>query len=249
LNAERGGESLGGAVRWHVLADGAELVAEACARIRGAAGRSIAAHGRFRIVLAGGTTPAAIYRMLGQSEGDWSHWHLYLGDERCLPEGDSGRNIAMIREALLDAADIPSAQVYEIPAELGPQEAARNYEPVVADALPFDLVLLGVGEDGHTASLFPGLPRVPGAAVQAVHGAPKPPSERVSLSAQALACTRELLVIATGAGKRDALRRWRRGESLPIAEIRPTAGLDVLVDRAAWGEQEIEGSDTCNPHP
>ncbi len=221
-------------IRWTVL-DDADLVAEACARIRRAASASIAERGLFRVVLAGGTTPAAIYRALAKGSEDWSRWHVYLGDERCLPEGDPQRNMAMMRDTLLNATTIPAAQVYAIAAELGPEKGAREYVPIVADALPFDLVLLGMGEDGHTASLFPDLPRVPGVDVQAVRGAPKPPSERVSLTAQALANTRELLVIVTGIGKRDALQRWRRGEILPITEVRPDVGVDVLADRAAWG--------------
>jgi 6-phosphogluconolactonase len=179
----------------------------------------------------------AAYRMLAESEADWDAWEIYFGDERCLPPNDPARNSLAARDAFLDRVPIPSTQVFEIPAELGAEPAARVYGRTVAAALPFDLVLLGMGEDGHTASLFPGHPIAVDALVQAVHGAPKPPSERVSLSLKALAACRLMLILVTGAGKREALAAWRRGASLPVARVATAAKARVLMDCQAAGDR------------
>jgi 6-phosphogluconolactonase len=139
----------------------------------------------------------------------------------------------MAARALLDPVAIPAANVHPIPAEHGAEAAAKAYQPVIRAALPFDLVLLGIGEDGHTASLFPGQQHPAGQLVHAVHNAPKPPPDRVSLGASALSEAREVLILATGTGKRAAIKAWRAGEPLPIAAIGGPASVDVLLDRAA----------------
>jgi 6-phosphogluconolactonase len=104
---------------------------------------------------------------------------------------------------------------------------------VVSAAQPFDLVLLGMGEDGHTASLFPGQQHAAGDTVHAVHDAPKPPPERVSLGVAALNAAAEVLVLVSGAGKHDAVQRWKQGEDLPVTRIHGQAGVDVYIDSAA----------------
>ena len=184
-------------------------------------------------MLAGGRTPEAAYRLLVGADTDWSRWEIYFGDERCLPVDDAERNSRMAARALLDAVKIPTANVHTIPAEQGAEAAAKAYQPVVRAALPFDLVLLGIGEDGHTASLFPGQQHPAGQLVHAVHNAPKPPPDRVSLSAGALSEAREVLILATGAAKRTAIKAWQAGEPLPIAAIGGLACVDVLLDSAA----------------
>jgi len=218
--------------RWH-RRDGPRLVEEVAAHILAAAGRACAGHGEFRLVLAGGTTPAAVYRRLAQADADWSCWRIYFGDERCLPAGDPGRNDVMAARNWLDHVGIPARNVYSIPAENGAAPAARAYATRVAAALPFDLVLLGMGEDGHTASLFPGHVHDPEALVHAEPDAPKPPPERVSLGPAALNAAREVLVLVTGRGKRDAVQCWRAGADLPVTHIHGLHGVDVYLDSAA----------------
>jgi 6-phosphogluconolactonase len=220
-------------VRWRYFPDAAAVADQTVRWVLASARRAIAQRGQFRVVLAGGSTPKQAYKQLAASDADWSRWHLYLGDERCLPSADKQRNSRMINKTLVKRSRIPKQQVHWMPAELGAEQGAHAYESIVAEALPFDLVLLGMGEDGHTASLFPGHRHDPERLVVPVNNAPKPPPERVSLNYQALSRTREMLLLITGAGKRDALCRWRNGESLPVAMLECEAGIDVLIDDAA----------------
>ncbi len=216
-----------------ILDDADAVAEETTARVLAAAEQAIEARGAFHLVLTGGSTPIATYRRLAQADADWSTWHLYHGDERCLPVDDVERNSLAAREAWLSRVDIPAQQIHDIPAEQGAEAAAAAYEAVVSAAVPFDLVLLGMGEDGHTASLFPGQEVCPGPLVMPVHDAPKPPSDRVSLTPSALCRTRRMLVLVTGAGKRPAMRRWRAGEGLPIARVAVAGNADLILDRAA----------------
>lgn len=222
-------------VRWHGFPDADALLREAAGRIAASAERAIRARGRFLVVLAGGETPRGAYRLLREASAGWPLWQVYFGDERCLPPDEPARNSRMAQEALLDHVPIPRSQVHGIPAEQGARAAAEAYVGSLRGVGPFDLVLLGLGEDGHTASLFPGgdwgiAPDAPD--VLAVFDAPKPPPERVSLSAARLTRSQEVLFVVAGAAKRAALQRWRRGEAIPAAAIVPAAGVDVLVEQA-----------------
>jgi 6-phosphogluconolactonase len=218
---------------WRVFDDKVAVAEAAAALILEQARAAMAERGCFRIVLAGGGTPTETYRLLAGRETDWSGWHVYHGDERCLPATDNERNSLVADQALLDRVPIPRAQVHGIAAERGAEAAAADYAAVVAKALPFDLVLLGMGEDGHTASLFPGHEIPPEQLVIAVHGAPKPPSDRVSLTPAALCRSGRILLLITGAGKRDALRRWAAGEALPVARVAACGNSIALLDRDA----------------
>lgn len=220
-------------VETHVLADADAVAAETARLILEAAADAIAARGAFRLVLAGGSTPLAAYRQLARAQADWRNWHLYHGDERCLPPDASQRNSRAADEVWLAKVPIPREQVHAIPAEQGAEAASAAYEPVVAGAVPFDLVLLGMGEDGHTASLFPGQEICPGPLVMPVHDAPKPPPDRVSLTPSALCRSRRMLVLVTGAGKQAAVARWEAGEGLPVARVAVGGNALVLLDRAA----------------
>lgn len=220
-------------VRWHVFDDAEGVAREAADRILKAAEDAISRCGAFEIVLAGGTTPERTYRLLAEADTDWRAWYIYFGDERCLPADDAERNSLMVAQAWLNHVPIPAENVHVVPAELGAEEAARRYDAVISDALPFDVVLLGMGEDGHTASLFPGQTHSAMDRVHAVHNAPKPPPDRVSLSAGVLGSAQQVLILVTGAGKQHAVAGWRQGEALPVARIAGRKGVDVLLDRAA----------------
>lgn len=220
--------------RWHPFSTADEVASAACQRVLAAAEQAIAERGKFKLVLAGGTTPEKIYRLLAASHADWAKWEFYYGDERCLPADDRERNSYLAEQTLLNMVPIPSAQIFTIPAELGGEQAAVLYRPIVAAALPFDLVLLGVGEDGHTASLFPGHLHNADEWVHAVYNSPKPPPERVSVSAKALSDAQTVIFLVTGVNKRGIAEAWRDGEDLPVASITPYGGVDIYTDAAAF---------------
>jgi len=226
---------------WHIYPEAALLQKRAGEGIAHVAVESITAQGAFRIVLAGGTTPRAVYEHLRDIETDWTAWHVYFGDERCLSADHASRNSVMAFETWLGQVAIPAAQIHAIPAELGAQEAAQRYAMLLAAVDQFDLVLLGLGEDGHTASLFPGQDWGEGEsqpAVLAVYGAPKPPSERVSLSAWRLGKAKRVWFMVTGSAKKNAVEAWRRGENIPAAAIRPVLGVDVFIEAGCLGEEK-----------
>lgn len=219
--------------RWHELADADALERTATEWILRSAREAIAAHGAFRLVLTGGRTPRGIYRRLGEAQADWAQWHIYLGDERCLPPDHPERNSRMAAAAWLDNSPIPAAQIHFMPAELGATAAASAYAQTLANIGDFDLVLLGFGEDGHVASLFPGHERgitADAPDVLPVFDAPKPPPERVSLTARRLSATRALLFLISGMDKQPAVAAWRAGADIPAGAIAPPAGVDILVD-------------------
>jgi 6-phosphogluconolactonase len=180
------------------------------------------------LVLAGGTTPRRCYELLVPLDVEWGRVTLLFGDERCVHPDHPDSNYRMVRETLLHR--VAPATVHRMPAELGPDEGATLYSHVVAGLVPLDLVLLGVGEDGHTASLFPGHPVLDAEGwVTGIRDSPKPPPQRVTLTLQALRGAKRVIVLATGAGKADAVARAKRGE-VPSGMI---AGARWLIDRAA----------------
>ncbi len=180
------------------------------------------------LVLAGGSTPRRAYQLLAGRPLAWGRVTALFGDERCVAPDHPESNFRMAREALLD--HVYPGSVHRMPGELGAEAAAALYDPVVRWLSPLDLVLLGMGPDGHTASLFPGHPalREEGFAV-AVHEAPKPPPDRVSLTLGALRTARRVVFLVTGADKAGALALAGRGE-VPSGMV---PGAEYLVDRAA----------------
>ncbi|MBU0498444.1 MAG: 6-phosphogluconolactonase [Gammaproteobacteria bacterium] len=221
--------------RFHEFDSLAELERAAVRYILETANSSILARNAFRIVLAGGNTPRNIYRALRRADTDWPAWHVYFGDERCLPSAHPERNSQMARTAWLDHVAIPLSQIHVIPGELGPEAAAADYTRKLAEVGEFDLVLLGLGEDGHTASLFPGCgwEKVT-ASISAipVEDAPKPPLRRVSLSPARLSLAHHVLFLVSGAGKREAILAWQAGADLPADRIRPHTGVEVFLNLA-----------------
>jgi len=183
-----------------------------------AATRAIAEHGRFTIALCGGSTPRELYTLLAGARQDWRPWHLVYGDERCLPHGDGARNSSLVEQCWLSGTDFPAGNHHLPRMELGAAAAAADYAAAIEALLPLDLALLGMGEDGHTASLFPGHSH-PDSPVVAVHNAPKPPSDRISLSYATLCAATQVCFLVTGAAKRDILLRYLAGENLPATRV------------------------------
>ena len=224
-------------VRWQWFEQEQEVRQAATETIGLIASTAIKQRGKFHLVLAGGSTPKAIYQTLNALSTDWSAWHIYYGDERVLPSDHADRNSVMAQTAWLAKSLIPIDQIHPIPTEEGLVPALASYRQTLASVGVFDLVLLGLGEDGHTASLFPGHdfgaePDAPD--VLRILDAPKPPPQRISLSANRLSNAHQVLFLVTGAGKQDAVKRWMGGENIPAASIHCPNGVDVLLDRAAW---------------
>ncbi len=222
---------------WRVFADAGALVAALADALCAEAEAAIAARGAFHLVLAGGTTPRDLYRSLADRHAGDERWHIWYGDERCLPEDHPERNSVMTEAAWLAASSIPPESRRPIPSELGARAAADLYGDWLKSMEDFDVVLLGMGEDGHTASLFPDhnwgeAPDSPD--VLAVYAAPKPPSERVSLSAARLDRSRRVWFVITGSGKHEALTRWKNGETLPVSAVRGKLDTVAWLDAAAW---------------
>jgi 6-phosphogluconolactonase len=220
--------------RWHILESADQVATAASEQIINAAEQAIKEHGKFKLVLAGGSTPEKVYRLLAQADANWANWTIYYGDERCLPKDSADRNSLMAAQVFLEKVAIPESQIFTIPAELGPEQAAQQYQQIIADAAPFDMVLLGMGEDGHTASLFPGHQHQEDELAHAVYNSPKPPPERVSISARALSNTQQLIFLITGANKQEAVKNWRQGLDLPVATILPENTIDIYIDKDAY---------------
>jgi 6-phosphogluconolactonase len=206
--------------------DTPEQVAEA-----GAAAIAQALQGGSRtLVLAGGSTPGRCYQLLSDLEVEWGRVTVLFGDERCVPPDHPDSNYRMARETLLDR--VAPATVHRMPAELGPEEGASEYSTIVSALVPLDVVVLGVGEDGHTASLFPDHAVLDAKGLVAgVRNSPKPPPDRVTLTLAALRGARQVIILATGAGKANAVAMAKRQE-VPSGMI---AGARWLIDRAAAG--------------
>jgi 6-phosphogluconolactonase len=206
---------------------------EVCNAIVKSANEAIAQRGQFSIVLAGGNTPRAIYRLLRDLPMDWANWHIYHGDERCLPHEHEDRNSLMAEQVWTHYVPIPANQIHDIPAELGPIAGAKAYAETLAGVPTFDMVLLGLGEDGHTASLFPNHTVDNSADAVPVFNSPKPPPERISISQNRLNDTREVIFLVTGAGKQQAVDQWRNGVAIPATLILPKNGVDVYCYEVA----------------
>jgi 6-phosphogluconolactonase len=223
-------------IQWQQFETVDLIAQEVCEQILKLAKQAIAERGEFKFVLAGGKTPEMLYRLLAKNDTDWSKWFVYHGDERCLPIDHADRNSVMAANAFLNSVAIPKTQIFDIPTELGIEESAAAYRPIVEAAMPFDLVLLGMGEDGHTASLFPNhVQDEVDDVIHSVYFSPKPPAERVTLSAKALSNTQNLFFLINGANKRAALNQWREGDDLPVASVNALQNLVVFLDNAAAG--------------
>jgi 6-phosphogluconolactonase len=210
-----------------------------------------ASSGRFAICCSGGSTPRRSYELLAESPVvtafPWSRVHWFWGDERFVPRDHPDSNFGMTRAALLSKVPVPASNIHPMPtAGLTPQQGAAAYEKILRDyygadvldaARPlFDVTLLGIGDDGHTASLLPGDPALEETR-RWVLAVPSGRSEpRISLAYPALDSSRDAVFLAVGGRKRSVVRRARNGDrTLPAGRIAPVGQLHWFVDRdAAW---------------
>jgi 6-phosphogluconolactonase len=184
------------------------------------------------LVLAGGTTPQRCYELLAEMEVEWGRVTVLFGDERCVPPDHPDSNYLMAKETLLDR--VSPATVHRMPGELGPDEGAAEYERVVAANSPLDIVVLGIGEDGHTASLFPGHAALNAHnLVVGIDDSPKPPPERITLTLPVLRAARRVIILATGSGKAEAVAQAKQAK-VPSGMI---ANAKWLIDKAANGSE------------
>lgn len=217
----------------------ADPAAEAAARMAGAARRG------GHLVLSGGSTPRAAYEVLAETDLDWSPVTLWWGDERCVAPDDERSNYGMTKAALLDRLGENQPEVRRVEGERGPREAAEAYgalmQDAFADGIPrFHFVLMGLGPDAHTASLFPGHDALEERARTAV-GVQEPGLApwvaRVTLTPPVFAAAREMLFLIAGADKADAVARafgGRPRREVPASMVLPTDGsLTLVLDPAA----------------
>lgn len=191
----------------------------------------VSERGQCHVVLPGGTTPARCLELLADKPLPWKSIHWYPSDERCYPAGHAERNDSMITDKLFSHQKNIIENFHPMPAELGPEQGAAEYTILLDSIEKIDIVVLGMGEDGHTASLFPGNDALNDKrSAAAVHCAPKPPGDRISIGLDTLKAARKRIVITTGASKREALTRIREGEALPVSRVEPDFW---FVDEAA----------------
>lgn len=226
---------------WHVFDSAVALEDAAVEYILECARAAITARDAFHLVLAGGNTPRYVYEALRQAQADWRKWHIWFGDERCLPVSHPERNSRMVMTCWLAHVPIPALQIHEIAAEQGAETAAHAYADALKSVPLFDLVLLGLGEDGHTASLFPLQAwerAIAWPPVLPVHDAPKSPPDRVSLSPDRLSASRAVLFLVSGAAKADAVRDWQAGVAIPASRITAQDTLNIYLDKEAAERKE-----------
>lgn len=218
----------------HLFPDAEELAKGATAFVASAAEQSIRKRGRFVIALSGGSTPRRLYELLAEGEQDWPNWHVFWSDERSVRPDHADSNFGMAKEALLNKAAIPIGNVRRVQTEHPAPVAARRYEEAIRGLLgggkpAFDLVLLGIGEDGHTASLFPGDPAVRERAklVTACRMEGSGPA-RVTFTLPLINAARRAVFLAAGEAKAAMVHRaiepGLRGSDIPAGLVAPNKG-------------------------
>lgn len=247
----------------HVFPNLHQLGASAAILVAQLSAQAVADRGRFIVALSGGSLPKILGPALTaeplRSRIDWSAWHMGWADERCVPQTHPDSNYVIAKEYLFDHVSIPQTQIYNPDTSLTPAQTATAYQNTLArlfndqftkgtqsgitnpyPPMPptFDLILLGLGEDGHTASLFPGHPLLDETErwVAPIVDSPKPPPERITLTLPVINQARAIIFITAGAGKADALADiFRNDESrLPASLVKPTSGeLHWFMDEAA----------------
>jgi 6-phosphogluconolactonase len=219
-----------------VVPDAAHVASAAAEQILTAAQQSIGQHDRFAIALAGGHTPEALYNLLSRSpyreQIDWAKVEVFFGDERCVPPDSPESNFGMAQRALLSKVPIPGDNIYRMRGEIAPEEAAKEYGLMLKEKFGdrgLDLVLLGMGDDGHTASLFPNTQALKERDHRCVANfVPKLKSWRLTLSAPFLNRSGQVIVLVAGEEKaarvKEVLEGPRDLDRLPIQSIEPASG-------------------------
>lgn len=244
-----------------IFRDSRELARVLAAHVLRAAADATAARDRFTLALSGGSALAllaeGIFSGTPETSADWSAWHVFWADERCVSPDSADSNSAAARKAWLDHVPIPPGQIHAVDGALAPPEAAQDYEMRLAKAFGlargagprFDLILLGVGADGHTASLFPGHPAVEETerCVVPVLDAPKPPPARVSLTLPAINRARQICFVAAGPDKAPVLARIFQGPAaagapVPAERVRLSEGVvHWFIDEQAADAMKSKG--------
>ena len=231
-----------------IFPDLAELTRQAAARFAGLAADAVAARSCFTVALSGGATPAGLYRLLAEAPYrdrlPWPRIHLFWGDERCVPPDHPESNYRQAQEIFISRVPIPAANVHRILGEMGPDAAAQTYTAELRAFFggpwpAFDLVLLGMGDDGHIAALFPDSPAIneterPVVATAGLYR--DRPAQRVTLTLPAINAARHILLLVAGAAKAPAVHAVLHGSpaALPAQRLHPAAGhLTWLLDEAA----------------
>jgi 6-phosphogluconolactonase len=204
---------------WSIFENIDKLSAQVADDILDIAKISIKLTGSFKIVLAGGKSLIPTYKILSHSNADWSRWHIYIGDERCLPLKNKERNDHDINIIWLNNSPIPKKNIHFIRAELDAKQAARHYETTLKEVENFDVTLLSMGEDGHTASLFPGHQYDNKRDIVIINNSPKKPKQRISLSRSRLNRSNKVFKIISGSSKCNAVKQWLNNIQLPINQI------------------------------
>jgi 6-phosphogluconolactonase len=244
----------------HIFSDNQLLGAAAAAYVAELAAEAITDRGRFTIALSGGSLPQLLGPALIHQATDWAAWHIFWADERCVPLTHPDSNYVLAKQYLLDHVPIPPGHIHAPDTSLDPAQTAAAYElmlaqlfaiqpptpqpddPLLEPHLPallpqFDLILLGMGEDGHTASLFPNHPLLQETerSVAPIFDSPKPPPRRITLTLPVLNNARQVAFITAGTGKAAILPQvFSPGSTLPAHLVRPTSGhLYWFVDEAA----------------
>ena len=192
-----------------------DLDSKACQFIMERAELAIREKGSFLIVLSGGTTPVNVYKLLAKEQINFEKWHIYFGDERCFPLNHSERNSFVAESIWLSKVNIPKSNIFIIPAELGNKDGSLVYEKILDANKAFDLVILGLGDDGHIASLFPNHQWDNFKQVVPISNSPKAPSDRISLTPSRLSNSEDVLFLISGKNKFHAFKQWKEGADLP----------------------------------
>ncbi len=234
-----------------ILKDAPALAHAAAEMIMQGAATAIATRGRFTLALSGGSTPEAAYEIIKRdfsAQGNWAKWFIFMGDERAVPADDPVSNLGMARRTMLHGLPIASEQIFTVHTQLPPPAAAADYEKRIqaffGSAAPrFDLILLGLGDDGHTASLFPGH-----SARHETHklvtwsppGTLPPPVDRITFTFPLINQARKVVFLMAGEKKKKVVRQLLsknvNPELIPAANVHPIDGeLIYMMDQAAHG--------------